>query len=74
MGLPKIDFVLYLRKKGFNFARKKSVKIPIFYPKKSNLGPIESNKMTKSEFTEVKFYSSRVFQIILNAKLGKGRT
>ena len=37
MGLPEIDFVSYLWKKGilFNFGKKKLVKIQIFSPKKS---------------------------------------
>ena len=74
-GLPKIDFVLYLRKKGIfiKFCYKEIDKIPIFSPKKSNLGNIKVRKEPKLNLhmSTAHFYSSRVLQIKLYTKLEK---
>ena len=55
MGLPEIDFVLYLWKKWIflEFCYKGIGQNTNLFPKKSNLEPIKSKKRAKSEFTEV---------------------
>ena len=49
MGLPDIVFVNICGRNEFflNFATKELVKIPILFPKKSNLGPIKARKGQK---------------------------